>query len=140
MRGSASAVKSLFVAAAVATLVGCTNTLGFGTATKFGLDISQKADQTVDVSLGYDRAEVASIPAPKNEDAKKDEDTYALVGIFDVNYGNPWTLKPLTLHQFFATGWAAHEAANNHQLQEFFGRKAADLCGSTCSSTKGEQK
>jgi hypothetical protein len=52
---------------AVATsLSGCQNYLAFGTATKFGLDISQKPDQTVDLTLGYRREEIASIPVAPN--------------------------------------------------------------------------
>jgi hypothetical protein len=41
----------------------CTNTLVFGTATKFGLDISQRADRLIEINMGYDRAEFVSIPA-----------------------------------------------------------------------------
>jgi hypothetical protein len=105
---------------------GCAKTIAFGTATKFGLDISQRPDQTIDVTLGYDREEVASIPAPEG-DVKKNEDTYSVLGIFYVKYGNPWTFKPLQLNQIFATGWAAREAANDKRLQEFFGKKAAEI-------------
>ncbi len=126
--------------AALALLAGCGHTLGFGTATKFGLDISQQADQTVDVTMGYDRAEVASIPAPKNDDADavKTQDTYAVLGLFDVRYGNPWTDEALVLHQFFATGWAAHQAANDPNLQKLFGTKAREICGRSCEQTGGE--
>ncbi len=106
-------------------LGGCANTLVFSTATTFGLDISQRPEQTINVSLGYDRAEVASIPAPKDIDATEQNDTYSLVGTFSVKYGNPWRLEPLTLRQFFATGWAARIASQDPELREFFGKKAA---------------
>jgi len=48
--------------AVVALNTGCKNHLAFGTSTKFGLDISQKPDQTVEVTMGYRRAEMVSIP------------------------------------------------------------------------------
>ena len=44
---------------------GCNTYLAFSTATKFGVDISQRADQTIDVLMGYQRVEVGSIPVPK---------------------------------------------------------------------------
>jgi hypothetical protein len=44
-------------------LGGCGSALVFGTATKFGVDISQRADRMIEVSLGYDRVEFVSIPA-----------------------------------------------------------------------------
>lgn len=109
-------------------LPGCANTLAFGTATKFGLDISQRADQMIEVSLGYDRVEVASIPAP-TDDPANGEDTYATLGIFDVRYGNPWADQPLILNQFFATRWAARQAAQDPRFQEFFGKRAGEITG-----------
>ena len=39
-------------------LSGCSNTLVFGTGTKFGVDISQRPDQIIEVTMGYDRYEV----------------------------------------------------------------------------------
>lgn len=111
---------------------GCSNVLGFGTATKFGLDIAQRADQTIDASMGYDRVEIASIPAPKNEDAMAPPDgadTYSVLGTFSVEYGNPWASpeEPLVLDQFFATGWAARIAAKSPKMQDFFGKKAHEI-------------
>lgn len=114
-------------------LAGCTNVLGFGTATKFGLDIAQQADQTIDVSMGYDRVEIASIPAPKNEvatagtDKAMGADTYSVLGTFNVSYGNPWDEQPLVLHQVFATGWAAREAAKIPEMRAYFGKEAGDI-------------
>ncbi len=108
-------------------LLGCLkNSLAFSTATKFGLDISQRADQTIDVSMGYDRAEIVSIPAPANRDAAEHEDTYSVLGYFHVSYGNPWTDKPLVIRQVFSTGLAAREASKNTALQGFFAGKAAE--------------
>ncbi len=108
-------------------LTGCTcKTLAFGTATKFALDVSQQSDKNIDVSLGYDRAEVAVIPAPKDVDANKDQDTYSVLGTFFVHYDNPFKADgdALRLNQFFATGKAATAAASTERFQEYFGHAA----------------
>jgi hypothetical protein len=106
---------------------GCVNTVIFSTATKVGLDISQRADQVIDVSLGYDRIEVVSIPAPTDTDAGANTDTYSVLGIFDLRYGNPWADQPLVVNQFFGTGVAAQRMANDPSFQRFFGDKAGQL-------------
>lgn len=107
------------------TLAGCTKTLAFGTATKFALDVSQQADKNIDVSLGYDRAEIASIPAPKDRDANANEDTYSVLGTFFVHYDNPFnSTDPLRLNQFFATGAAAQTAAKSARFRTYFGHSA----------------
>jgi len=120
---------------------GCTDVLGFSTATKFALDVSQRADQSIDVSLGYDRVEVASIPVArdKNEqDATQsltgaetgNSDAYSVLGSFKVKYGNPFNIlheQPFELDQFFATGIAARRAAELPAVQEAFGRKAGTI-------------
>lgn len=104
----------------------CTQTLAFGTATKFALDISQRADQMIDVSMGYDRVEIASIPAAKGTDATgAGDDAYAVLGTFYVTYGNPWLEQPVRVNQFFATGMAARRAAGSQRFQEHFGKSAA---------------
>ncbi len=127
-------------------LQGCEGYLVFGTATKFGLDISQRADQNIDVTLGYQRVEAVSIPAPKEKevsgpdgkkdgqgqsqggsDASKDRDTYSVIGRFHVKYGNPFFGEPLELNQLFATGHAARLAAKNKQMMEAFGRAAGTI-------------
>lgn len=134
---------AVVVALAVSPLLGCTcaKMLAFGTATKFGLDISQRPDQTVDVSMGYDRIEVATIPA-KNEDANGaaggKTDTYSVLGSLFINYGNPWMLKPVHLNQFFATGQAARTAATSARFRKFFGRTAGSIQGEkrTAEDTK----
>jgi len=115
-------------------VTGCANTLGFSTATKFGLDISQQADQNIDVTMGYDRVEVASIPSPDKADAGKDDDTYSVIGIFNISYGG--LNDPLVLHQFFATGMAASDAASDPELQKVFAARAAELCGDACKPPK----
>lgn len=127
------------------TQAGCQNVLGFSTATKFGLDISQRPDQTIDVSMGYDRTEVASIPAPKNEDATESADgtgtdTYSVLGTFVVSYGNPFLDQPLVLDQFFATGMAARKAARSPELQRFFGKAAGKIAADNKPSAQpGDQ-
>ena len=127
---------------------GCGNVLAFGTATKFGLDISQQADKTINVSLGYDRAEIASIPVPEKSDGSAclvknkpvtpcNTDAYSVLGSFSVSYGNPWPWgqKPFELNQFFATGMAARKAANNSVISGFFGKKSGEIANKT-SGTK----
>ena len=106
-------------------LAGCAKTLAFTTATKFALDVSQQADKNVDVSLGYDRAELAVIPAPDNTDAGDHADTYSVLGTFFVHYDNPFvTSDPLRLNQFFATGAAARTAAQSPRFRTYFGHSA----------------
>ncbi len=122
----------------------CQNVLGFSTATKFGLDISQRTDQTIDISMGYDRTEVASIPAPKDDDAtesgvgmdKDNTDAYSVLGTFVVTYGNPFLDQPLVLDQFFATGMAARKAARSPELQKFFGEAAGKIATKNNASTQ----
>jgi hypothetical protein len=108
---------------------GCAKTLVFSTATKVGLDISQQADQTIDVTFGYDRMELASIPAPRDTDAGEGVDTYSVLGIFSISYGNPFATprEPLKVDQFFATGKAALKAAGTPGLKELFGRRTREI-------------
>lgn len=108
----------------VFTFVGCGNYLAFSTGTKFGLDISQRADQTLDIVMGYQRAEVASIPVPEKTDAGETKDAYAVLGTFNVAYDTKiiGTEKDgLQINQLFATGMAARKAVKNKAMQEWFG-------------------
>ncbi len=114
----------------LAIVSGCRNQLAFGTATKFGLDISQKADQTVDVTMGYRRAEMASIPVPGGEDASETNDAYSVLARFNVTYGDPWKSGEndgLHLRQFFATGMAARTAATTPDMQKAFGQAVGEI-------------
>jgi hypothetical protein len=109
----------------VFTIVGCGNYLAFSTGTKFGLDISQRPDQTADVLLGYQRVEIASIPVPLNKKSTYTEDVYSVLGTFDVEY-DPDLLDPereggLHINQLFATGMAARNVAENANMQKLFG-------------------
>jgi len=126
MKRNVGAVRACWIVGVlpVALMAGCTRTLAFGTATKFGLDISQKADQTIDVTMGYDRAEVAAIPAPRGHATESGADTYSVLGTFYVTYGNPWLNEGIRLNQFFATGMAARKAAQSAKFRTFFGRSA----------------
>ena len=124
-------VRWFAVGVALVALTGCANRLAFGTATKFALDISQRPDQTVEMTLGYDRAEVIVIPtytAKDNERVAKDAtartDTYSVLGTFQVIHGNPFANQGLIIHQFFATGRAAAVAAGTPGFQEIFGSEA----------------
>jgi hypothetical protein len=123
-RGTRAAVVAALLPLAALVGSGCARTLAFGTATKFALDISQKADQTIDVSMGYDRAEIAAIPAPPGHATEAGEDTYSVLGTFYVTYGNPWLDEPVRLNQFFATGMAAKKAAQSERFRRFFGQSA----------------
>lgn len=124
------------------TQTACTKVLAFSTATKVGLDITQRADQTLDVTFGYDRAEIASIPVPKKADASKgdksnphhedecnttDCDSYSVLGTFHIKYGNPWLFEPVIINQVFATGIAAKDAADNTNFGEYIGKTAAKI-------------
>lgn len=133
-------------------LCGCESHLAFGTATTFGLDISATPDQSVNVVLGYERAEVASIPAYKEQDqmsndrkkpqgtddATKTEDVYSVLGTFRVTYGNPWTNEPLKLHQIFATGLAARNVAKDPKMREMFGKAAGTIQKKAMEEVEGE--
>lgn len=116
---------------------GCKTHLAFGTATKFGLDISQKPDQTIDVTMGYRRGEMASIPVAPSDNPEPDifdadgtNDAYSVLGRFKVTYGDPWksgTNDGLHLKQFFATGMAARKAALRPDMQRIFGEAAYEV-------------
>ena len=120
---------ALALALVVAGTAGCTKTLMFGTATKVGLDISQRTDQMIDVTFGYDRMEIASIPVPANTDADENKDSYSVLGIFSVSYGNPFSTQsdPLRVDQFFATGKAAERAAGTPGIRDLFGRRTREI-------------
>ncbi|UCF90495.1 MAG: hypothetical protein JSW39_19665 [Desulfobacterales bacterium] len=120
-------ISSIF--SSVILLNGCESFLAFSTATKFGLDISQRADQTLDIVLGYQRLEVASIPIQNRSDtgsleASETNDAYSVIGTFSVKYGNPFRDEPLVINQFFATGMAARKAALNPEMRRYFGESA----------------
>jgi hypothetical protein len=111
----------------------------FSTATKVGLDISQRTDQMIDVTFGYDRVEIVSIPAPADTDASKDKDTYSVLGIFSVSYGNPFAREPLKVDQFFATGTAARKAAETPGLRDLFGKRTREILEKKIGGQGGAQ-
>jgi hypothetical protein len=122
---------SLFVS------TGCATRLAFGTATKVGIDISQRPDQSVELSLGYDRMEVVVIPAYSTDDAGRrvvkdpgtGQETYSVLGTFQVRHGNPFSGQPLFIHQFFATGHAAIQASKTGAFRTRFGATAGEIYG-----------
>jgi hypothetical protein len=120
----------LLAALAASLSVGCFSTnLGdrldkymvFATGTKFGLDFTQNADQTVDIAMGYDRAEIASIPTALDGTATPEEDVYSVIGGFCVRYTTPWDKNnDFRLRQVFATGEAAVKTARDPKMREYF--------------------
>jgi hypothetical protein len=114
-------------------VAGCQKTLVFTTETKFGLDISQNATQTPQVTMGYERAAAASFPVAQTNstvtDAGLTNDAYAVLADISIYY-NPVRIfttnstNQLRINQFFATGLAAQNLATNTSFGEYFGGKA----------------
>ena len=130
-RRRASVLVGLSIMALASTAC-TTKTLVFGTATKFALDISARADQSIEVTMGYDRYELVSIPAVERDavDGDRSTDTYSVLGLFGISYGNPFATQPqpLVLRQFFATGWAARRAVeSNSGLHEYLGSRTGRI-------------
>lgn len=117
--------------------VGCENYLVVTTATKFGLEVSQVANEPPKVSLGYKREETTIIPA-EHRNATTDStgaqtDTYSVLAEFCV-MANPslWDFirglsstpndvpDSLQIRSFFATGIAAAKAADTVQTRQYF--------------------
>lgn len=125
-----SARAVLLAALAIPLSAGCFSTkLGdfekymvFATGTTFGLDFTQRADQTVDIAMGYDRAEIASIPtAMEGGAATPTEDVYSVMGTFCARYSTPWAKdNDFRLRQLFATGEAAVKASKNAKMRKYF--------------------
>ena len=134
-------IGGLVLAALLAS--GCKGYLVFSTATKFGIDISQQGDQTPNISMGYKRAEAASIPVPMGH-ASGQEDVYSVLGYFCVKY-NP-TLNLLSdedaveIRSVFATGLAARKALEHQGLREHFAMKAAEAAAATKEKGAREPK
>lgn len=112
-------------------MVGCADRLAFATATTFGVSASQRADNTAELVLGYDRAEIVSIPAPHANSTKDGagdlnlKDTYSVVGSFEAKYrGLLGSGSGLELRQIFATGFAARNAVANEHFMEVLGDRA----------------
>ena len=95
--------------------VGCQDYLVFSTATKFGLDISQDAGQPPKMLVGYKRAEVAIIPAEKENATgipatagQLSQDTYSVFAEVCIKAPGLLTINdPLKIRSTFATGVAA---------------------------------
>jgi hypothetical protein len=132
--GRSVVILVVLVTLAVST-PGCARRLAFATATTFGIDVSQQADQSVQMSLGYDRAETVVMPA-EEKGVSDATDTYAVLGTFQVKHGNPFANQALIIHQFFATGRAAIRAAETEQFQRLFGAEAADIYATGSAEVK----
>lgn len=126
------ALSSLLMITLSGALGGCVKDyLVFTTGTKFGVDISQQADQPPTMLIGYKRSEIASIPA-KKENATEEEDTYSVVGNFCVMvdpqlFATSQTRDSLQIRSIFSTGLAARDIAANPAMQVFFARRAFGL-------------
>ena len=157
-RWSRSNVVAVVALGAVALCAaGCIDrNVVFVTSTKFGLDVSQRPDEQVEVTLGYDRAEVASVPvcddrprptpgangapassagaapcaAGTGHDATDEWDAYSVLGAFHVDYGNPFLNEPLTLRQVMASGFAARKLAADPSFRPGFMTSLAQAAGS----------
>lgn len=121
----------------IAATVGCENYLVVTTATKFGLEISQVANEPPKVALGYKRDETTLIPAEHRnataDSAGAQTDTYSVLAEFCV-MANPslWDFirslssttndvpDSLQIRSFFATGIAAAKAADTVQTRQYF--------------------
>lgn len=104
----------------------------FVTSTKFGIDISQQADQPPKVLVGYKREEGIFLPA-EHENSSAGDDTYSVLGYFCV-MANPslWdfikAIAPfsedvpdaLQINSVFATGFPAQQLAQDESMREFF--------------------
>lgn len=121
----------------IAPTLGCENYLVVTTATKFGLEVSQLANEPPKIVLGYKREETTIIPAEhRNATADGTEpqtDTYSVLAEFCV-MANPslWDFirglsstaqdvpDSLQIRSFFATGIAAAKAADSVQTRQYF--------------------
>lgn len=121
----------------IATTFGCENYLVVTTATKFGLEVSQVANEPPKVALGYKRDETAIIPAEHQNatdgNTELQTDTYSVLAEFCV-MANPslWDFirglsssahdvpEGLQIRSFFATGLAAAKAADSVQTRQYF--------------------
>ncbi len=121
----------------IISTLGCENYLVITTATKFGLEVSQVANEPPKVALGYKREETTIIPAEhRNATADGSEtktDTYSVLAEFCV-MANPslWDFirglsstgndipDGLQIRSFFATGIAATKAAGSVQTRQYF--------------------
>ena len=107
----------------------------FVTSTKFGIDVSQLADQPPKMLVGYKREEGIFLPA-EHKNSSDTDDTYSVLGYFCV-MANPslWdfikAIAPfsgdvpdaLQINSVFATGIAAQQLAQDDSMREFFHQK-----------------
>jgi len=107
-----------------------TNTLIFGTNTKFALDVSVDPTGSPSVTVGYRRQEMVWMPLLANKDVEgtpaecekdsclfigtQEKDTYSVLASFGAKFSGATAGGPKAtggLAQYFATGWAARKLA-----------------------------
>jgi hypothetical protein len=132
-----SIMMSILILVTFAALWGCENYLVFTTSTKFGIDVSQQGNQPPKMLVGYKRAELAVIPAVK-ENASNTNDTYSVLGNFCAHYdpslyawwsamkGESNIPDSLQIRSLFLTGMAARDAAIDPAIQNFFTKAVRD--------------
>ena len=142
-----SLVKAVALAVTSVTLLsGCRNYLVFSTATKFGLDASLRSDQQPELTFGYQRAEVVSIPLSQTNravDATTTNDAYSVLGTFFVSFShapripftNIGTNAGIRVNQLFATGIAAQKVSKNEQLGSVWAGYAKQVLGDPVAGT-----
>ena len=92
-------------------LLGCADNLVFATRTSLGIKIKPVQENQSEVSLGYDRQELAIFPVPQVEGEGPEGGAYRLWGRFFMV--NRWPLvdsirnSGLRIHSMIATGDAA---------------------------------
>ncbi len=107
-----------------ASVPACNGNLVFATATTTGLEIGARADDTMTLVFGYDRAELASIPVAEKSDASPTHDAYSVFGSFDLKYTRYGDDSGIKLRQVMATGMAAQNAAKNPKFAAALANKA----------------
>ena len=138
--------SSVLAVTSVALLSGCRNLLVFSTATKFGLDISESAAQQPEITFGYNRAEVVSVPLGGGHtntadryyvsDAGPTNDAYSVLGTFSVGF-DPSLNNTAGIHvnDLFATGVAAQKAAASPAMGGVFATNLIFIINSKATNT-----
>jgi hypothetical protein len=114
---------------------GCQSYLAFNTDTKFGLDISQSAQQQPEVTMGYQRVAIVSMPVLGTNDgrayydANANHDAYSVLGSINIKYDPALSSATggIRILQIFATGEAARSVATNAALAGLFASDLASI-------------
>ncbi|MCC5875216.1 MAG: hypothetical protein JJU11_03255 [Candidatus Sumerlaeia bacterium] len=109
---------------------GCQNYLGFGTGTVTGFEISPRPDNSLNLTLGYNRYELAVIPVPEFQDAGDTLDAYSVLATINVESPGLNSYDPedsLRITQLFATGMAARRMSNQPGMRKHFAEYMEDI-------------